>query len=307
MARGRSRPTFDQHSNELFEDDPGGVAEAALTFSPAGRVLWTETKAKLIEAYIRLFLLVTRHGIYIDAFAGPQYPDHPDKWAAKLVADLQPDYLNHIFLCDLDRDKCEQIERMLSELQPLKSKKKRRTKHHVFSGDCNEWIDQVLDSGTIKPATAVFCLLDQHTHEAHWATVLKLAKFKKTGHKIEIFYFLATSWLQRVLASRKDTEVLDRWWGDGGWAVLKGVQNSDVSALFRERFRTELGYKLVYDWPIYKEGSAGQEMYRMIHATDHPRAPLLMHNAYRIASGIDTRTAEQIVLDLKLGDSAPKQ
>jgi three-Cys-motif partner protein len=303
MVRRKNQPSFDRNSGELFADDPGGAAETILTFAPADRVLWTETKAKLIEAYIKLFLLVTRHGVYIDAFAGPQYPDHPDKWAAKLVANLQPDYLNHIFLCDRDNEKCRQIQNMLSEISPLRTRKKRRTKHHVSSADCNMWIDQVLDSGAIKPATAVFCLLDQHTHEAHWATVQKLANFKKSGHKIEIFYFLATGWLQRVFASRKDTEVLDLWWGGQGWNVLKGVQNSDVSALFCRRFKDELGYKLVYEWPIYKEASAGQEMYRMIHATDHPRAPVLMHNAYRIASGLDTRTAEQVVLDLGLDDS----
>ena len=302
MVRRRSGSTFNSNSQELFADDPGGVADAQLTFSPAHRVLWTKTKARLIEAYIRLFLLVTRHGVYLDAFAGPQNIDHPDKWAAKLVANLQPDYLNHMFLCDFDGEKSALIEGMLAELPPLRSQRKRRTKHHVFHGDCNKWIDEVLESGAIKPATAVFCLLDQRTHEAHWSTVHKLATFKKTGHKIEIFYFLATSWLPRVLASRTDTTVLDQWWGGPGWTVLKGVQSADVSTLFCNRFRDELGYKLVYDWPILKEGSSGQEMYRMIHATDHPRAPVLMHNAYQIASGLDSRTDEQIVLDLRLAD-----
>jgi three-Cys-motif partner protein len=307
MARRKNQPSFDPLSGELFPDAPGGVAESVLTFSPANRVLWTETKAKLIEAYIKLFLLVTRHGIYIDAFAGPQYPDHPDKWAAKLVANLQPDYLNHIFLCDYDEEKYQQIQQMLSAISPLRTGKKRRTKLHAANADCNTWIDQVLSSGAIKPATAVFCLLDQHTHEAHWATVQKLANFKKSGHKIEIFYFLATGWLQRVLKSRVHTEVLDLWWGDQSWVALKGVQNSDVPAVFCQRFKDEFGYKLVYEWPIYKEASTGQEMYRMIHATDHPRAPLLMHHAYRIASGLDSRSAEQIVLDLRRDETSQQQ
>ena len=301
MTRKRGS-TFDPKSEELFSDLPGGVADAILTFSPAHRVLWTQTKARLIESYIRLFLLVTRHGVYLDAFAGPQNIEHPDKWAAKLVANLQPDYLNHMFMCDFDAEKCEMTRQMLKELAPLRSGKKRRTKHHVYPGDCNVWIDTVLASGTIKPTTAVFCLLDQRTHEAHWETVRKLATFKKEGHKIEIFYFLATSWLPRVLASRTDTGVLDRWWGGSGWTMLKGIQSADVAAIFCNRFRDELGYKLVYDWPILKEGSSGQEMYRMIHATDHPRAPMLMHNAYQIASGLDSRTDEQISLALDFRD-----
>lgn len=35
------------------------------------RPIWTENKAKLIERYLYYFVLITRHGTYIDGFAGP--------------------------------------------------------------------------------------------------------------------------------------------------------------------------------------------------------------------------------------------
>ena len=37
--------------------------------------LWTSSKARLIERYLNLFVLITKDGTYIDAFAGPQEVD----------------------------------------------------------------------------------------------------------------------------------------------------------------------------------------------------------------------------------------
>jgi hypothetical protein len=52
--------------------------------APAER-LWTGNKAMLIERYLYYFVLVTKHGTYIDGFAGPQDTDRPESWAARLV------------------------------------------------------------------------------------------------------------------------------------------------------------------------------------------------------------------------------
>ena len=41
-------------------------------FSGIDRPLWTEHKAQLISRYLYYFVLITRHGVYIDGFAGPQ-------------------------------------------------------------------------------------------------------------------------------------------------------------------------------------------------------------------------------------------
>ncbi len=40
------------------------------------RPLWTHNKAKLIERYLYYFVLVTKHGTYIDGFSGPQSPEN---------------------------------------------------------------------------------------------------------------------------------------------------------------------------------------------------------------------------------------
>jgi hypothetical protein len=47
--------------------------------------MWTAHKARFIERYLYYFVLVTKHGTYIDGFAGPQQPDDADMWTAKRV------------------------------------------------------------------------------------------------------------------------------------------------------------------------------------------------------------------------------
>lgn len=64
--------------------------------------IWTNHKAKLIARYLYHFVLVTRHGTYIDGFAGPQQSEEPDMWAAKLVLESEPRWLKRFYLFDID-------------------------------------------------------------------------------------------------------------------------------------------------------------------------------------------------------------
>src|ERR1700730_4253148 len=76
----------------LFSEMPP-PAEKPLKFAPAHRPIWTENKAKLIERYLFYFVLITKHGAYIDGFAAPQDSTNPDAWSAKLVLALQLRFL----------------------------------------------------------------------------------------------------------------------------------------------------------------------------------------------------------------------
>src|SRR5260370_40973090 len=68
--------------------------------------IWTENKAKLIAKYIFLFELITKHGTYIDGFAGPQQPDRPEMWDAKLVLEIKPQWLRHFYLFEISNACC---------------------------------------------------------------------------------------------------------------------------------------------------------------------------------------------------------
>lgn len=236
--------------------------------------LWTENKAKLIERYLFYFVQITKHGTYIDGFAGPQSEQEPELWAAKLVLENKPQWFRHFHLCDASPKQVEKLKRLKQEQPVIKGRS-----IHIYSGDFNEKIDEIL-STPIRAREATFCLLDQRTFECHWTTVERLAQHKQEGNKIELFYFLAQGWLDRALAAQKDLSQLDCWWGDRGWQQFREVKSGDERvSLLVERFRS-LGYAHVSPWPIYENRDSRRIMYYMIHATDHPEAPALMARAY---------------------------
>lgn len=171
----------------LFELPPRG--EEAVALPQLKNPIWTENKAKLIQRYLFLFELVTKHGTYIDGFAGPQEPDKPTMWSAKLVLELRPPFLRHFHFCESVKHKVRMLE-ALKRQQPEREKGRKLGRTiNIYPGDFNASIRRILKPGEITDS-AVFCLLDQRTFECHWATVKLLAEYKKGAPtKIEQFYF----------------------------------------------------------------------------------------------------------------------
>lgn len=231
--------------------------------------------------------MVTRHGIYIDGFAGPQEEEdyEPEKWAVNLALNNEPRWLTHFYLYDLKKSQYLLLEE-LKAAQPERDAKGRkiRRKIHVEHGDFNELIHELLSSKKIRQKAATFALLDQRTFECKWSTVEALAKYKEDGNnKIELFYFLPNSWQDRALAAQKDLKVIEERWGRDDWDELRQMQPLKRKDTVVERFKTELGYQWAHAWAIYNRQEGGRIMYYMIHATDHPEAPRLMERAYHKA------------------------
>lgn len=262
----------------LFNDLP--LQKVPVPFSTSKvDPIWTENKAQLIALYLKYFTFITKHGAYIDGFAGPKNVKLPNSWAAELVLANEPKWINQFMLCDMDKDK-------IAALTELKSRQEFQKKRSIdiYSGDFNKQIDNILSSGLIKDKTATFCLLDQFSCNCHWTTVQKLATHKSVGsNKIELLYFLATGWLGRTLAGFKDDNAdPDLWWGSSSWRDLKGSNGNAIAVEMSERFRDELGYTYVNPWPIYKrEHGQDRIMFHLIHASDHPEAKKLMRRAYK--------------------------
>jgi three-Cys-motif partner protein len=283
---------------ELFSDLPDLRAPQA-TFSGLRRPVWTENKAQLIAKYLYYFVLITKHGAYIDGFAAPKEPELPNSWAAKLVLDSEPKFLRDFALCDL---RSEELENLKAE-QP--STPKRRI--DLYPGDFNTRVHDVLSSGIVTPKKATFCLIDQYSFECHWDTVRAIASHKREGSKIEQFYFLATGWLERGLSGfSANLDVPERWWG-ADWRELINIDPHSRALMFCQRFREELGYRHAHPWPIYKKGNRGRIMFHMIHATDHDEAPKIMWRAYRNATNAH-EPVEQLTLELEkmLGSDFPE-
>lgn len=231
--------------------------------------------------YLRYFVFITHHGTYIDGFAGPQEEHECDCWAAKLVLSSEPRWLRHFHLCDLKRTQVALLRKLKASQPSTDSNGNKLNRDiHIYQGDINLKIDEILAKSQITDKEATFCLLDQRTFECEWRTVEKIASFKKSGNKIELFYFLANSWLERALSGQKDLEKLAKWWGRDDWASLKEMARETRRDELVLRMKRDLGYKSVKAWPIYERQDGGIVMYYMIHATDHPEGPKLMTRAY---------------------------
>jgi three-Cys-motif partner protein len=265
-------------SPDLTNDAP------TVLLKPIDTPIWTQNKAHLVAKYIDLFTVITKHGTYIDGFAGPQYAHQLDLWAAKLVLLNKPGRIRKYFLFDKNPAQVKRINTMVAALPPLEGGDNKR-KITVEVGDCNVKILELLDNRLILPSEATFALLDQRNFECNWKTLVSLAAYKPPGRsKIELFYFLPSAWFQRATKNRRKQEKLDEvdaWWGSDQWRSLSNQGPWERMQILRERFIEELGYTYVTPLPIYESANGcGTIMYFMIHASDHPDAPKLMRRAY---------------------------
>lgn len=282
---------------QRFETEPlfpiAEIAKQPLAkkFKAPGLPVWTDSKAHLIERYLHYFVLVTRHGTYIDGFAGPQYLE-VDEYAAKLVLERElerdPPRLRHFHLVDVG---AAQVQ-ALRQLQSRSASRDVR----VYHGDFNKVVDQILQPSVLRPTEATFCLLDQRTFECHWDTVRKLSAYRTSGYKIELFYFLANGWLERALAALQDHDKGQAWWGHSDWQRVANLRRGQRAEELRRRFEIELGYRFVMAWAIYAAKETNQVMYYMIHASDHPEAPKLMERAY--TDTVRSQGGKQLKIDL---------
>ena len=252
--------------------------------------IWTHNKALIIQRYLYYFVLITKHGTYIDGFAGPQEPSKERMWTAKLVKEVEPKWLRHFHLCDCDPKQAH----ALRALHQTHHDPPQRTVD-IYEGDFNEHAPAMLSNVSDQEAT--FCLLDQRTFECDWRTVELVAHHKPRGRKIELFYFLPSGWLNRAVSGLKQRDSrLQRWWGRGDCLQFVNRKPQDRANFFADRLRQNLGYKYATPWPIYERADGGTVMYFMVHASDHSEAPLLMRRAYERAV-LPAETHEQLNLE----------
>jgi three-Cys-motif partner protein len=281
VSKKRERDT---RTIEMFEMPPieGSVVRFETPLKTIDSPVWSEHKASLIQLYVKYFIMITHHGTYIDAFAGPQVEVFNNvSWSAKLVLEIVPPWLRRFVLCELSDRQADHLQKLI-DARRTDGDKRAIVLHR---GDCNITLPAALSADPIRDREATFCLLDQRTFECNWNTVEFVATHKAGGNKIEQFYFLPVGWLHRSISGLKDDSQLMRWWGRDDVSPLRKAKTiRDTARLFTDRFY-ELGYRSVIAWPIYERGEEGRIMYYMIHAADHEEAPKLMNRAYRKVTG----------------------
>ena len=283
----------DKQWEEMQLLDPGPATLAEIRTKALERPVWSENKADLITRYLQYFVFITRHGTYIDAFAGPQTNRSEYAWTAQSVMNSEPKRLRNFYLFDESPTQVARLRELAENNQDRNI--------FVHEGDSNLVLPAVLPTGSIGEREATFCLLDQRTFECSWGLCQHIARLRPGLTKVEQFYFLANSWLPRALAAISTAEGEQRvisWLGDNDWQSFAKHRSSDRAEVFIRKFREELGYRSVKAWPIFeRDAGAGVIMYYMIHATDHEEAPKLMYRAY--CRAVDPpEPVEQLELDL---------
>ena len=157
------------------------------------RLYGQRTRLSFIQQYLRIFVHTTKHGAYIDGFAGHRDYDQLDSWAAALVLGSEPKWLRHFFLCELKPKGVAALQKLQQEQSGLRDRKAgTRFTETLKSGVAhfNQNVEKILGGGKDNTEEATFCLLDQRTFECHWSTVQKLAAYKAPpNNKIELLYF----------------------------------------------------------------------------------------------------------------------
>jgi three-Cys-motif partner protein len=278
------RKSTDSDIAPLFPGYTIPIAKPPRRYGRIEQPIWTENKAEFIQLYLRYFVQITRHGTYIDGFAGPQYLDHLDAWAARLVLESEPKWLRRFFLCENNPKKLSHLRKLKDAHVNCVDRKGRsfKRKIEILPGDFNVSIDKILSEGGITQKRATFCLIDPHTFECQWSTVKKLAEYKKPPErKIELLYFLCVGWIHRAFSGVKHEAKMDAWWGNSRWKELRAKSSQDIAEIVRKRMEEELGYKFAAAYPIRDKDN--RVMYYMVHASDHDDAPALMVRAHRKA------------------------
>lgn len=270
----------------LFNIDDYPVSETQKKFRPFDSPVWTQNKARFIARYLKTFTFVTKHGTYIDAFAGPQHIDSKDSsWAAKLVLENEPKWLRNFYFFDQCPDQIAFLKSLKENHFKENPNISKSRSIRIMEGDCNDKLPKFLESNSIRNKEATFCLFDQRSTECAWDTVKAVAEHKKRSgtNKIEIFYFLAQGWIDRAIKSWQNgaEERCIRWWGNPDVMDFLKLTSHERGRHLAERFKNELGYRFSYPFPIQKWGETGAIMFWMVHASDHERAPDLMVQAYR--------------------------
>lgn len=290
-----------EESLPLFPEFLHNTEAKTRRYKRIDQLIWSDHKARFIQQYLRYFVQITKHGAYIDGFAGPQYADKLDAWTAALVLASEPKWLRRFFLCELAPESVTHLNELVAQ-QPVpmsKSGRKLPRSVEVIPGDFNQTVDAVLASGKITQKEATFCLLDQRTFECHWDTLIKLSNYKEApNNKIELLYFLGVGWLHRAFSGLRNEEVPLKWWGRADWKDLLSMNCWSIAETVRKRFTEELGYKFSAAYPIFDREEGNKIMYYMIHASDHEDAPALMVRAHGKAVRAMPKETQLVLLGL---------
>jgi len=164
----------------------------------------------------------------------------------------------------------------------------------VYTGDCNLTISGALTDLRAVNYSPTFAFIDQFDAEVHWATLERIAHFRRGKTKAEMWILLATGMYPRGLnvhgASMNEhygasvTAML----GSEEWVPIAEARRTGLLSgaqarqqwvnLMRWRLEKHLGYKKSY--PFTMKNTDGHDLFDMIFVTDHDAGDRIMRSLY---------------------------
>ena len=261
---------------------------------------WTEQKLQMLADYLPAFTQAAKnkaHGrtVYLDLFAGDtrnmsRTTGEEISGSPRVALDTSPEFTK-VRLFELPRH-AARLEAELTAEYPGRDLR-------VWAGDCNEQIDAALAELATFNRAPTFAFVDQYAAEIHWATLEKLAAFKRgSRYKVEMWLLFAPSMLPRGLAA-EDPRVgaefrtrIDAMFGSQAWTAiyddrkaeyLSGADfRSEMVNLMRWRLENNLGYKNTHSFEMLN--TRGVSLYTMLFATDNDAGNRIMSWIYRKAA-----------------------
>jgi len=269
--------------------------------------IWTQNKLDVLRLYLDAFTTAsTKAGetIYLDLFAGEaenvdRLTGEAIEGSARIALSVEsPPFTSLRFFETLS--KARSLEAALRRDFPGRD-------FEVLAGDCNELVPLELEKLKSLNWAPTFAFIDHNAMEAQWRTLEALAAFKrKDKWKVELFCLFSPQQFQRLLrvdgeeVRQQDRAAISDVFGTTDWehiyrARLDGKEPSAARAdylnLMRWRMETVLGYKRTHSLEVHAE--AGQSIYYLIFATDHPAGDEIMSSLFARAAKEFPRTLEE--------------
>lgn len=263
---------------------------------------WTEQKLQMLNDYLPAFTTACKHKaggttVYLDLFAGDdrnlsRTTGEAISGSPRVALDAEPAFTKVV----------------LFELPPYAARLNAELRAHyptrdlkVWEGDCNVNIDPALAElakANLRWAPT-FAFVDQYAAEVQWATLEKLAAFKRgTKSKVELWLLFADSMLPRGLKAENPESVsqfesrINAMYGCQDWSdayqdkqagLLTPAQlRSEWVNLMRWRLENTLGYATTHAFQM--RNTKGLPLYQMLFATDNETGNKIMSSVYKKAA-----------------------
>ncbi len=262
---------------------------------------WSEVKLDIIKEYAAAYSTIlsaqrnpSLDHIYIDAFAGAGV--HMSKTSGEFILgsplnalNVNPAFREYHYI-DLDELKIESLQHLAGS----------RSDVFYYPGDCNLILpEKVLPRARYKDYRRALCILDPYGLHIDWEVIQMCGQMRS----IEIFVNFSIGdmnrnilWRNPSAVSSKQTDRMNKSWGDESWRDIAYVEspqtslfgkeerikvkNEQMAEAYRKRLKEIAGFKCVPK-PMPMRNSVNSVVYYLFFASHKPVAEDILEAIFK--------------------------